>query len=324
MKTTLRKITLPTNEPVADAVTALWLECFGPAEVEGTRAQFAGLETAANIDTLYVLECDGALGACCHITRRLGTGLAMLGGVASAPAFRGKGFGRAVCAFAMADFDREGGEAIWLCTGNPVAADLYESLGFHYQAGAHVMARLQPGWQGMKLSRRLYPGGECEVKAASPALRVPMIPLICGRNTTLVLDANVGLCSTRCMALASCTGLYPRFLQMRERGGECLYLQDKATGGIAGIATIVPQPDGTLQADAFWHPGYESQAAELIQAVAALCPGRPLRFPVADEAKERMLSALGAKTIGDACLAFGSFALPARLMELAPATALRP
>ena len=313
----LRKVTLPSSDTVTVDVTELWRDLFGEEEVVGTRAQFAGEETAFDSDTLYVLEVGGVLAACCHITRRLGTGLAMLGGVASATAFRGQGLGRAVCEFAMDDFDQAGGEAIWLCTGNPIAADLYESIGFHYQAGAHVMARFKNGLRSMELSKRLFPGGECVVQTASPMMRVPMIPLVCGRNNVAVLDANVALCSTGCMALGSCTGLYPRFLKVRERGGECLFMQDTVTGAVTGLATVVPTADGALQADAFWRSEYEPQAPTLIQALAQRFDGRRLRFPVADDVKARVLTALGAAEIGEKTLSFGRFTLPARILELA-------
>ncbi len=316
MSYTIRKIALPSSDAVTAAVTALWRELFGEEEVVGTRAQFAGEETAFNGDTLYVLEVGGTLAACCHVTRRLGTGLAMLGGVASAPAFRRQGFGRAVCEFAMDDFDQAGGEAIWLCTGNPVAADLYERIGFHYQAGAHVMARFKNGLRGMELSKRLFPGGEGAVQAASPMMRVPMIPLICGRNNVAVLDANVALCSTGCMALGSCTGLYPRFLKVRERGGECLFMHDKATGAVTGLATAVPMADGTLQADAFWRREYEPQAPRLVRALARRFDGQRLRFPVADDAKARVLTALGAAESAETSLSFGRFMLKAKVLEL--------
>ncbi len=312
----LRKITLPSSEAVTVAVTELWRVLFGEEEVVGTRAQFAGEETAFNSDTLYVLEVDGTLAACCHITRRLGTGLAMLGGVASATAYRGQGFGRAVCEFAMTDFDQTDGEAIWLCTSNPIAAALYESTGFHYQAGAHVMARFKNGLRGMDLPKRLFPGGGCTVQMASPMMRVPMIPLICGRNNVTVLDANVVLCSTSCMALRSCTGLYPRFLKVRERGGECLFMQDAVTGAVTGLATAAPMPDGTLQADAFWRSEYEPQVPQLIRTLAQRFDGCRLRFPVADDAKASVLTALGAAEVGETIISFDRFMLKAKVLEL--------
>ena len=59
----LRKITLPTTDCVTTAVAGLWRDCFGQEEVDCTLAQFAGKETDFNIDTLFVLECNGSLGA---------------------------------------------------------------------------------------------------------------------------------------------------------------------------------------------------------------------------------------------------------------------
>ena len=312
----LRKITLPTTDCVTTAVAGLWRDCFGQEEVDCTRAQFAGEETDFNIDTLYVLECNGSLCACCHITRRRGTGLAMLGGVASAPAFRGQGFGRAVCEFALSDFDNYDGEAIWLATENPIAADLYESIGFHYLAGTHVMARLRTGTRIMALQRKLYSGGECVVQKASPSMRVPMIPLISSRSQTVVLDANVGLCGNRQMALTSCTGLYPRYMKVRERGGECLFMQDAATCAVAGLATAVTLEDGTVQADAFWHENYTSQASTLLKALADCFPRRRLCLPVIDDAKAKFLQGLGATETSPRAVSFGRFRMDMRIFEL--------
>ena len=309
----LRKILLPSTDSASAAVTELWRECFGQEEVDGTRAQFAGKESDFNVDTLYVLECEGSLGACCHITRCKGTGLAMLGGVATSPSFRGKGFGRAVCEFALSDFDSSGGEALWLATENPVAAELYESVGFHYQAGAHVMARLRNGLSAMDVQKRLFTGGECSVQKASPFMRVPMIPLISGRNPLVVLDANVGLCGTRHMALTSCTGLYPRYLRVRENGGECMFLRDVATGAVVGLATVATMADGTLQADAFWRLEYASKAPSLLQSLSSCFPNRRLFFPVADDVKAQVLSNLGAVEKGTRMVPFGRFFIEMRI-----------
>lgn len=316
MDFTLHKLSLPTASPLAPQAIRLLGELFGEDEVIEISDQFAGKETDYNEDTLYALAIDGQLTACCRVTRRKCTGMALLGDVACSPLHRGKGYSRIVCQFALNDFDANGGEFIWLCTSNPIAANLYESIGFHYLPGAHVMLRLKPGIRGTDVAKMLFPGGDCDVEKANPAMRVPMLPLISGRNRGNAIDSNVGILTTNLSALSSCAGLYPRFLNARARGGECVFLHDRVHSTVPGIGTILPQADGRTLADAFWRPEYEDQAPKLIRALQDAAGGKSLVFPVADDYKAALLLGLGARPSGDSPIHFGKVILDTTLYTI--------
>ena len=288
---------LPADEAVTGPVLELWRKYFGEGEVTETRGQFAGEETDVDDDILYVLSVDGRLASCCHLTRRKGTGMAGLGGVATVPEFRGRGFSREICSCALRDFDESGGDVIWLGTSNPAAANLYHSLGFSFLPGTQVMRRMRTGLTDTRFLDGFFKGGPACVKRGSAAFRIPMIPLMTSRLGFAVMDCVAGFCGSENIVECSCMGLYPAYEFVRASNGDWCGL-DCGDGRIGGLGSWRPLSDGTAMVDGFWHSNFRAFAPELFRALVeeAKTAAKRVIMPVADvdAAKAEVAAELGA------------------------------
>ncbi len=293
----LLRIPLPAENAMTRQVQELWRACFGEEEVRDTSGQFAGEDRDFDDDILYVIEYKGVVASSCHVTRKRGTGMAGFGGVATVPEFRGMGFSRQVCSFALKEFDEAGGDVIWLGTGNPAAANLYHELGFAFLPGTQVMCRLRKGLTNTKFLDSFFGGNTATVKSGSAACRIPMIPLMTSRLGFTVMDRVTGYCGSEKILEGSCMGLYPAYEAVRRRGGDWFCL-DSGEGRIGGIGSWKPMGDGTAIVDACWHANYRAQAAELLRTLIAdaKTAGCSVRLAVADvdAAKAEMAVELGA------------------------------
>jgi len=110
----------------------------GPELDHTSRADIAALLPAGS---LFILEGDGPL-ACCSFNARL-PGMVQIGNVWTPPALRGKGYGRAVVAGALAIAARSGVGRAVLSTGrgNVAAQTAYRALGFQ-QVGDYATATI--------------------------------------------------------------------------------------------------------------------------------------------------------------------------------------
>jgi len=293
----LSRHVLPTADCITKPVIELWRDCFGEGEVAGTRVQFMGEETDADEDILYVLSCNGRMASCCHVTRKKNTGMAGMGGVATMSEFRGRGFSRKVCSFALHDFDASGGDVIWLGTSNPVAANLYHSLGFSFLPGTQVMRRLRKGLSDTCFLDGFFKGNSAIVRNGSAACRIPMIPLVTSRLGFAVLDCVAGFYGSEDIVECSCMGIYPAYESVRAANGNwhCI---DSGFGRIGGLGSWRSLEGGTVIVDGFWHPNYRAQARELFNSLIdeARMTGARIIMPVADvdEAKVELAAELGA------------------------------
>jgi L-amino acid N-acyltransferase YncA len=105
----------------------------------------AGDLAATSLDTFVVGEVDGEYaGSMTYATPRDTRDVAVLGMVWTRPDQRRKGVARTLLAHALAAFRAGGGRAMYLCTTNPAAFDLYAAAGFRSLVG-DGMRYLAPG-----------------------------------------------------------------------------------------------------------------------------------------------------------------------------------
>lgn len=210
--------TIPLAEPLIDELLPFWAAIFGEGLPDIERAIFLGSESTYSHSTLYLQREAGQIAGTCFIMQsRTRPALAGFGEVATAPAFRGQGIATDLCRQAVADFRATGGEAFFLGTVNPVAARVYQRLGWRKLAGAAVMVNLTANLSPEEfLVDYFRQPGAVEMRKAGPEIRVPMIPLILTPHDSELLDANVGLYSCRYRMQNSCMGLY-RAMSVRSR-----------------------------------------------------------------------------------------------------------
>lgn len=276
-----------------ETVLDLWGSIFGKAEAELERPQIDGTEAAYNEDITFVAEEHGEILGTVHVTvPKIGTKLCGVGGVCTTPAARGKGVGRMLFGAVMEELDRDGVEAMVLGTGNPVAAKLYHGFGFAFRPGSNVMMRYAKG-DTVDFERELFaPPAAVRVVEGNPSMRIPLVPLVLHRSRFVVLDCNTALVNSNHVTQLSCMGLYPKYMDLKTRGGHCFgAVGDR--GVLGGMAGVEPTAEG-MRADLFFHESFAGAAPELLDACRKAAGGEVyLQIADCDAAKKRLAEELG-------------------------------
>jgi len=243
------------DQPLRAQLVSFWSEVFDTPYGDFD-AVLAGDECHANKDIVYVTRLENQIVSTCHLTvSRCDSRLGGLGEVGTHPQHRGRGFARQLCQQAAAEFDSLDGEALYLGTTNPMAARLYESLGWRYLPRTRVMLRtanrsannekyLEQYFQGHSDHRlQIEPGGAQH--------RILMIPLIVNSDNSTVLDYNAQLLSVRTTEQQSCLRLYPRYQTVARHGQ--WFAARREQGPMLGIASVRLSDKGAAHVDAFVH-----------------------------------------------------------------------
>ncbi len=294
---------VPLSEALIDELFPFWASVFGEVLPDIAREVFLGAEDAYNEGTLYLRrEGERLASTCFTIQSKRAPSLAGFSEVATDPLFRGRGLATELCREAVEDFRGAGGEAFFLGTVNPAAARVYHRLGWRKLAGANVMANIVGGESPEAFLVSYFAAGEATVVEASPAVRIPMIPLALCPHDWQVLDANTGVFSTRYATQNSCMGLYVRFERVRSGGGTW-FAAMTAEGKAVGLATARRDDDGDFQIDAFAHARFADAWDEL--ALAAIGRSQEMGergcyavVSVEDEEKQSRFESLGFRGTG--------------------------
>ena len=246
---------LPIAEPLIDELTNLWQSAFGDG-LSWCRPVLSGGEREANRDILFLATADDQVVASCRLTiNQRDPHIATLGEVATSMEHRGQGLATAVCSQAAGEFDRAGGLAMFLGTGNPNAARIYERLGWRFLPSSRVMARTSAGKVPQEFLAEYF-GNQLDlpvrIEVGGPHHRIPVIPLILTPHPWLALDANTDIRSCRCFVQGSCEGLYRRYDELGD--GAAWWAAVLADGRVVGISSAKLLDDGTCSVEAFAHP----------------------------------------------------------------------
>lgn len=296
--------TIPLAEPLIDELLPFWATIFGEGLPDIERAVFLGSEVAYSHSTLYVQrEDEQVAGTCFMMHSSTMPTLAGFGEVATAPPFRGRGIATALCRQAVADFRAAGGEAFFLGTVNPVAARVYQRLGWRKLAGATVMVNLTADLAPEEfLVDYFRQPGPVDVRMAGPEIRVPMIPLILTPHDSELLDANVSLYSCRYRTQNSCMGLYPRYVRALQNSQGAYFAASTPDGRVVGLATARrterTSDECTYQIDGFTHHRFATAWPDLLQAACTWARQQGATTLQAmliaeDEAKQAIFHSLG-------------------------------
>ena len=181
-----------------------------------------------------------------HLTIGKATaGLGGLGEVAVLEEFRGEGLATELCGRARDRFRQESGVALFLGTDNPVALRVYHRLEWKKIAATNVMA-----WMGNTLSPEEFltdyfrHDESVVVVEGTAADRLTVIPLLVTPHDEFVLDANLGLFSTRYALQKSCMGLYPKFQTFLEKNHANWFVARTEQGHAVGLSTVRLDTEG--------------------------------------------------------------------------------
>ena len=235
---------MPLEAGLVDELFEFWVANFGgPIDVV---PQDLLADEPARYMTVYLRRLSGRLAGACLLASS--KGLPTVGGfgeVATSPDFRRRGIAGELCRDAVDDFREREGQALFLGTGNPDTARIYYRLGWRKLAGANVMANISDDRSPEEfLVDHFRHLGQATVRAASPADRVPMIPLLVSPHDWQVLDANAAMFSTRYAVQSSCMGLYRRYSAVAEEGRGAWFSAVAEGGQVVGLSTARLDGDG--------------------------------------------------------------------------------
>ena len=316
----------PLPQELAKELFAFWREIFGHGDPDVPLGVFLGEEDAHNRLINYLErdgEGDGApiAGTCGTTIGRANPRIAGFGEVATRPAARGRGIATRLCRQALEEFTEQGGEAIFLGTGNPAAARIYHRLGWRKLAGSNVWAAIASGASPEEyLVDYFRAPSDVSIAPGDASLRVPMIPLLLAPHDWQVLDGNLPepMLSTRYATQNSCMGLCRRYYALVKGGGAGAAWFSAKTDDhrVVGIATARVTASNACNVDGFAHARFDGAFESLIEAAVAWGEGRGADrltavVPIEDEDKRARLEALG---FSDAQVE-GTFALGDRRVE---------
>ncbi len=224
--------------------------------------------------------------------------------MATSPDFRRRGIAAELCRQAVDDFSERGGQALFLGTGNPDSARIYYRLGWRKLAGANVMANISDDRSPEEfLVDHFRDLGPATVKAATPADRVPMIPLLVSPHDWQVLDSNASMFSTRYSVQDSCMGLYRRYSAVANDGQGAWFSAVTQEGHVVGLSTARLDGDGGCQVDGFTHKAHVPSWGEMIRATSDWGAGRGASWFSAavsaeDEEKQSLFESIGFQSTG--------------------------
>lgn len=296
----------PLPEELIGELTGLWQAIFA----EGYHHEagvLTGAEKDDNDDVYYLIRAGSEVVATAHLTvSRTDPRLGGVGEVATIQDYRGRGLAQKLCARAADEFEKRGGQALFLGTGNPVAARVYGRVGWRHVPNSNVMLRVTGTGDPQEYVRGYYSSGAqlpVEIVEGSPGQRIGMIPLIVHPNEWVALDANTGLFSTRVRNQPSCMGLYPKYKEIESVG--TWFAARRRDGAIVGLASVKRlTPDGA-QVDAFAQtPQHLKATSELYRRAIeqAALGGGTVRAVCAerDTLKQSILDELGFRPTGQA------------------------
>ena len=297
----------PLPTAVIEELARFWETIF-ESSYDDLRRVLAGGEMADNRNLVYLIREGGELAGTSQLTvSQAMPALGGLGEVATAPAYRGRGIATRLCARARDDFRALGGQALYLGTVNPAAARVYYRLGWRNLAGTTVMACTtgDDSPEAFLVDYFRAQDGRPQIVAGTAAARIPMIPLIVMPHDWQVLDANVGLYSTRYVVQHSCMFLYPRFQALTHEGRGAWFGAQSASGAFLGLATARLDDDQGCQIDGFAYRTGQAVRSELLRA--AMCWGAAqgasvcwAAVSVEDEEKQAWCEELGFRAVGPA------------------------
>jgi len=254
-----KRLEMPLQRELIDELLAFWKQAYDEPNT-WIADVLTGNQEHLNRNIMYLAQDSAEVVAACRLTiSRSDQRLGLLGEVATATEHRGRHLAHRLCRSAAEDFDRENGQALFLGTGNPIAAKVYSRLGWRFLAGTAVMLRVKEQLPEEFLVD-YFRGGLDLAVTISPAgagLWANMVSLLVTPHDWVALDANAAMLSTRYYRQQSCEGLYPRYNAVETSG--TWFSLTRADGAVVGLASAMIPADRRCCVDAFTHAHYQNE-----------------------------------------------------------------
>jgi hypothetical protein len=203
---------------------------------------------------------DSVLASCWSGWGREFPDMAVMGGVATAEAYRGQGLASAVVGAVCERFDSAGGRFLYLGTSNPAARRIYERLGFRLAAG-QVFCRAA---SGARLDEGFTPGRPVAARPASWREMASIVPLYLLQHPCVIADSGIGLPSARVAEPRRCVRIFQDLWKSIERGGKWAVLRNDLDWPVASALARPVASSAGFSVDFLWHPDYSVEAAGFV------------------------------------------------------------
>jgi len=204
---------------------------------------------------------DSVLASCWSGWDRNLPDMAVMGGVATAEAYRGQGLASAVVGAACERFDSAGGRFLYLGTSNPAARRIYERLGFRLLAG-HVFCRSA---REARQDEGFAPGRPVAAHPDSWGDMASIVPLYLLQHPCILADSGIGLPSARVAEPRRCVRIFQDLWKSIEPAGKWAVLRNDLGWPVASaLARPVAPPDAGFSVDFLWHPDYSVEAVGFV------------------------------------------------------------
>ena len=297
------KLVAPLDADTADNLSEFWKNIFGSeTDPDVPKHVFTGSESMHNSNVVYLEKENGSIASTCGVTKPLKiSSIGGFGEVATDPSFRKKGLATKLCEIAVNDFRKDGGEALFLGTGNPAAARIYHRLGLRKIPGTSVMVNITNGNSPEEyLVQRFstFDEEDWSVDTATPAARIPIIPLLVNPHDWHVLDANIGMYSTRYDTQHSCMGLYRRYSYINMDSKGEWFTSSTKDGRIVGISSAKLINKDIGQIDGFTNLRFQNCWDQLMNEAIKWVSAKGVKrisskISVEDEEKQAKFSQIG-------------------------------
>ena len=187
--------------------------------------------------------------------------IAVMGGVATAEAYRGQGLASAVVGALCERFDFAGGRLLFLGTSNPAARRIYERLGFRQVAG-QIFCRAA---RGARPDEGFTTGRCVSARLASWRDMASVVPLYLLPHPCVIADAGIGLPSARVAEPRRCVRIFWELWKSIEPAGKWAVLRNDLGWPVASaIARRCTSSTAEFSVDFLWHPDYSVEASGFV------------------------------------------------------------
>ena len=192
--------------------------------------------------------------------------LAVMGGVAAAPAHQRQGVASTLCRALCESYDRSGGGLLYLATTSDVARRIYQRLGFRRVVGqvlcrATGCVQADEGFEsGLRVTARPVNWGDLAA----------VVPLYIWPHECILVDAATDFPSTRIAGPKWCVSIFWRtWVSVQPEGNRWDVLENERGWIVAAAVarrtrgeTRRPRP---LTCDFIWHPDYSEEGVEFVR-----------------------------------------------------------
>lgn len=253
--------------PDADGCRVLWFldGAFGVENDIYLGPTIKGLYEDQSRNWFFWAETGGrVVSTCWFIQPEDDPSLGCFGEVYTSPEYRGRGVAKALNRMSIEHFEQSGGKLLMLATGNPVAAKLYESLGFRpYPKG--FMRRFTTGNEGFL--EEYFSADEVSMRPVKYGDMARVVTLLNEPNPWVSACMSAGVFSSSWHCHNRCGSLFAPLWRRTKGLWMGMFTQKGAMVGSVTMKSLGAMDiSGHVTLDLFVYPAFVAQASSLLRS----------------------------------------------------------